>query len=186
MPKNVFNPIPLLTLVVLLVFSSCSSNKRYANNYNKKPKIERKSRTSSNRTTVKKSYTSSSAKRSGIVSTAKKYIGKPYVYGGKKPSSGFDCSGFTSHVYQENGVEVAGPSYQQAKKGKKKAMKDLKQGDLIFFGSNNKVSHVGIVASVAKNKLEVIHSTSSRGVVVDDISNSKYWQKRYLFGRDVL
>lgn len=186
MHKNVFNPITLLAFIILLIFSSCSSKKRYANNYKKKTKIERSSRTNSSKSTSKSSYTSSSAKRSGIVKTAKKYIGKPYVYGGKKPSSGFDCSGFTSHVYKENGVTVPGPSYRQAKQGRKKLMKELKKGDLVFFGSGNKVSHVAIVASVSRNKIEVIHSTSSRGVVVDDITNSKYWKKRYLFGRDVL
>jgi len=104
-------------------------------------------------------------------------MGKPYVYGGKKPSSGFDCSGFTAHVYNENGVPVSGPSYQQAKQGKKKAMRELKEGDLVFFGSGRKVTHVAIVANADR---------SSRGVVIDDISNSDYWQKRYLFGRDVI
>jgi cell wall-associated NlpC family hydrolase len=183
--KNEFNPITLLSVVIIFLFFSCSSNQRYANTYTKKNRTERISRTSTKKSTVK-SYTASSSKRAGIVNTAKKYIGRPYVYGGKKPSSGFDCSGFTTHVYKENGVQVNGPSYQQAKKGKKKSMKELKKGDLVFFGSRNKVSHVGIVANVNRNKLEVIHSTSSRGVVIDDISNSKYWQKRYLFGRDVL
>lgn len=185
MLKNVFNPITLLAFIILLAFSSCSSNKRYSNNYNKKTRSERSSRSNS-KSTSKRSYTSSSSKRNGIVKTAKKYIGKPYIYGGKKPSSGFDCSGFTSHVYKENGVAVTGPSYSQAKQGIKKSMKDLKEGDLVFFGSGNKVTHVAIVASVNRNKIEVIHSTSSRGVVVDDISSSKYWKKRYLFGRDVL
>ena len=36
MHKNVFNPITLLALIILLAFSSCSSNKRYSHNYNKK------------------------------------------------------------------------------------------------------------------------------------------------------
>ncbi len=185
MNKNVFNPITLLAFAIILVFSSCNSNKRYANNYKKKSRTEESSRTTT-KSTAKRSYTSSSSKRNGIVKTAQKYIGKPYVYGGKKPSSGFDCSGFTSHVYKENGVTVSGPSYKQAKQGRKKSMNELKEGDLVFFGSGRKVSHVAIVANVDRNKIEVIHSTSSRGVVLDDISNSQYWKKRYLFGRDVL
>ena len=184
MHKNVFNPITLLAFVILITFSSCSSNKRYANNYKKKTRTERSSRSNS-KSTSKRSYSSSSSKRSGIVKTAKKYIGKPYSYGGTT-TRGFDCSGFTSHVYKENGVAILGPSYKQAKQGRKKAMKELKEGDLVFFGSGNKVSHVALVTNVSRNKMEVIHSTSSRGVVVDDISNSKYWKKRYLFGRDVL
>ncbi len=182
MHKNVYKSISLLTLVLMLILSSCGSNKRYTNTYKKKTRTER----APSKTSGKKSYASSSSKRNGIVKTAKKYIGKPYVYGGKKPASGFDCSGFTSHVYQENGVNVSGPSYQQAKKGKKKSISQLKEGDLVFFGNKKRVSHVAIVANVDRNKLEVIHSTSSRGVVIDDISSSDYWQSRYLFGRDVL
>lgn len=120
------------------------------------------------------------------MSTAKKYIGKSYVYGGKKPSTGFDCSGFTSHVYKNNGVNVSGPSHLQAKQGRRKNMGELEEGDLVFFGNNKKVSHVAIVAAVDHHRIKVIHSTSSRGVVIDDISSSDYWQKRYLFGRDVL
>jgi len=127
-----------------------------------------------------------SSKRYSIVQTAKKYLGKPYNYGGKKPNSGFDCSGFTSYVYAENGIQVKGASYHQAKLGVKKSMKDLKEGDLVFFGSKRKVSHVGIVAEADKGNIAVIHSTSSRGVVIDDITNSDYWRKKYLFGRDVI
>lgn len=169
--------------MLCIFITSCSSPKRYTSSYKKKTKTERKSRT---KAPSKKTYTSSTNKRSKIINTAKKYIGLPYVYGGKNPSAGFDCSGFTSHVFSENGIKVSGPSYKQAKQGQRKSMKQLKKGDLVFFGSRNKVSHVAIVANVDRNKIEVIHSTSSRGVVIDDISSSDYWQKRYLFGRDVL
>lgn len=187
MTKNVLNPVTLLLIAVIFVLSSCSTKKRYTSNHHRS-KVKSERSTAYKRSDHKKdrTYTAVSSKRANIVSTAKKYIGKPYVYGGKKPSSGFDCSGFTTHVYKENGVSVSGPSHAQAKQGRKKSMKELKEGDLVFFGSRNKVSHVGIVASVDHNRLQVIHSTSSRGVVVDDISGSDYWQKRYLFGRDIL
>jgi len=187
MHKNVWRGI-MLPLFVIIFLASCSSNKKYSSHYSKR-KANKERTTVKSRDRIKKSsrsYSAKSPKRSSIVKTAKKYIGQPYVYGGKKPSSGFDCSGFTSYVFNENGVSVDGPSYQQAKKGKRKSMGSLKEGDLVFFGSKNKVSHVAIVANVSKDKLEVIHSTSSRGVVIDDISSSEYWQKRYLFGRDVL
>lgn len=185
MYKNVVNPISLLVLSLLLIFSSCSSSKRYAHKTSKKSRTER-----THRSTVKAKYhratSSGTAKRTQIVSTAKKYIGKGYTYGGKKPSTGFDCSGFTAHVFTNNGVKLSGPSHSQAKQGKRKKMNQLQKGDLVFFGKNNKVSHVAIVAHASKNNLKVIHSTSSRGVVIDDISSSEYWKKRYLFGRDIL
>lgn len=184
--KNVINPISLLLLIVVFAFSSCSSSRQYTRKSHKKSRTERPQYTRSKSSSSKSSSTSKNSKRIKIVSTAKKYIGKSYVYGGKKPSTGFDCSGFTSHVYKNNGVNVSGPSYVQARQGKKKSMRELEEGDLVFFGRKNKVTHVAIVANVDHNKIKVIHSTSSRGVVMDDISSSDYWQKRYLFGRDVL
>lgn len=164
--------------------SACSSPKKYAKHSSKRTRVEKNSR--SNVSVRTKASTSDHSKRTSIVSTAKKYIGKSYTYGGKVPSTGFDCSGFTSHVYKNNGIKLSGPSHQQAKQGKKKSMQNLEEGDLVFFGKNNKVSHVAIVSDVNDSKIEVIHSTTSRGVVIDDISSSEYWRKRYLFGRDIL
>ena len=180
--KNVLNQYSLLLLFVIVGLSACSSPKRYSRgtSYNTKVVKQKKKRT------YTKSKSSAQTTRLKIVSTAKKYIGKSYTYGGKKPSTGFDCSGFTSHVFKNNGINLSGASHQQAKLGKRKSKRDLEEGDLVFFGSNNRVSHVAIVADVGHNKIKVIHSTSSRGVVIDNISTSEYWSKRYLFGRDVL
>ncbi len=50
------------------------------------------------------SNSTGSAKGSAIVATAKKYLGYKYVYGGTSPSTGFDCSGFTSYVYRQHGT----------------------------------------------------------------------------------
>ena len=38
-----------------------------------------------------------------ILAEAEKYIGYPYVWGGYKPSTSFDCSGFVSYVYNQCG-----------------------------------------------------------------------------------
>ncbi|MEM9548625.1 MAG: C40 family peptidase [Bacteroidota bacterium] len=173
-------------IVFILALTSCSSSRKHSYTSSKKTRTERVKKSRTKSVTRKTASVPNNSKRSKIVHTAKKYIGKSYVYGGKKPSTGFDCSGFTSHVFKNNGVDISGPSHQQARKGKKKSKDELQQGDLVFFGKDNKVSHVAIVAEVHRNKIEVIHSTSSRGVVIDDISSSDYWQKRYLFGRDVL
>ena len=185
MIKNVVNQFSLLLFIIILISSSCSSSKKYSYSKTKKTRTERTRATTAKVRTTKTSV-SDKSKRNSIVSTAKKYIGKSYVYGGKTPSAGFDCSGFTAHVFKNNGIDISGPSHHQARKGKRKSKKSLEKGDLIFFGKNNKVSHVAIVANVSNSKIEVIHSTSSRGVVVDDISTSNYWNERYLFGRDVL
>lgn len=169
---------------IVLMMSSCSSSKSQVRHGSKKERAHY-ARTYQPKKTRKVSD-SDFVLRQNVVATAMKYIGKPYRYGGKQPQLGFDCSGFTSYVFQKNNVSVTGPSYSQAKLGKKKSMKEVNVGDLIFFGSDRDVTHVGIIANVESDKVEVIHSTSSRGVVVDDITNSSYWQKRYLFVRDVI
>jgi cell wall-associated NlpC family hydrolase len=91
-----------------------------------------------------------------------------------------------SYVFDKAGLDLNGASHHQAEVGKWKSRSDLEPGDLIFFGKNKKISHVAIVVKNENERLEVIHSTSSRGVVVDEISQSRYWNARYLFGKDVI
>lgn len=123
--------------------------------------------------------------RKSLVTYAKSLQGTPYVYGGKK-RSGFDCSGFVSHVYSNQGLVVEGNSNYQATLGKKIPVRNAKVGDLIFFGKGKRISHVALVAKKTRNQLVVIHCTSSRGVVQQDIQNSEYWQPKILFARDVV
>lgn len=123
--------------------------------------------------------------RESLIAYANSLQGTPYVYGGKK-RSGFDCSGFVSHVYSNQGIVVEGNSNYQATLGKKIPVRNAKVGDLIFFGKGKRISHVALVAKKTRNQLVVIHCTSSRGVVQQDIQNSEYWQPKILFARDVV
>ncbi|BBC76564.1 gamma-D-glutamyl-meso-diaminopimelate peptidaseI, NlpC/P60 family [Lactococcus cremoris] len=76
-----------------------------------------------------------------LVSTAKKYMGVPYVWGGTTPA-GFDCSGFTSYVYREVlGKEIGRTTWDQIASGKQVALDQAKVGDLIIFYGGD---HVGI------------------------------------------
>ncbi|HMR88464.1 MAG TPA: C40 family peptidase [Saprospiraceae bacterium] len=135
--------------------------------------------------TVKKSE-SNLMTRDEIVLSAMKYTGRDYKPGGKTPETGFDCSGFTSYVFNLNGIPISGSSDQQAKLGKQKSKNNLLPGDLVFFGNEDRISHVAIVASNKPDELEIVHSTTSAGVKIDNISNSEYWNSRFLFGVDVI
>lgn len=76
-----------------------------------------------------------------LVSTAKKYMGVPYVWGGTTPA-GFDCSGFTSYVYKEVlDKEIGRTTWDQIASGKQVALDQAKVGDLIIFYGGD---HVGI------------------------------------------
>lgn len=174
-------------LLLALMMASCASSSK--SSYSK----SRRSKSRTARTYVKADKRSKPSKRVGksgqvrerIVAEALKHQGTKYVYGGKRPS-GFDCSGFTSYVYNRAGVDLSGSSRQQANLGKRKAKWDLKPGDLAFFGSKGKVTHVAIVKKQEGGDLFVVHSTSSKGVRTDEVNNSPYWQSRFLFGRNII
>lgn len=115
----------------------------------------------------------STGNSAGVIATAKKYIGVPYVYGGSTPS-GFDCSGFVSYVYKQHGIYL--PRSSAAMYGNGTRVTSLAPGDLVFFNTNGKgVSHVGIY--VGGNRF--ISATSNRGVKIDSLSDG-YWGPRYL------
>lgn len=115
--------------------------------------------------------------RDEIVIYASKQIGVPYVWAGNTPE-GFDCSGFTSYVMKQNGYELPRRSVDQYKESRKVKKKDVMKGDLIFFDNGSGVSHVGIVVSEKGEPLKMIHASSSKGVIITDVSKSEYWTKR--------
>jgi cell wall-associated NlpC family hydrolase len=123
--------------------------------------------------------------RAKVVDKARDLQGIKYRYAGKSPK-GFDCSGFTGYVFKDVGIKLAASSSRQSKQGKFKDIKDVKAGDLVFFGPPLKIDHVGIVTQNKKGKLIVIHSTNSQGVVEHDINQILYWKKRIKFARDVI
>jgi len=79
-----------------------------------------------------------------ILSTAERFLGTSYVWGGKTPL-GFDCSGFVQTVFWLNGIRLHRDAYQQADHGTQlKHRSQLQKGDLVFFTERERISHVGI------------------------------------------
>lgn len=124
--------------------------------------------------------------RSQMVAEAMNYIGTPYKYAGKRPEEGFDCSGFANFIYNQYGFKTAGPSHELALMGVPKDRQALQAGDLVFFGNEERISHVGIVTSGANGRIGFIHSSTSGGIRTDEVAGNEYWEKRYLFGRDLI
>lgn len=98
-----------------------------------------------------------------LTTTAYKYIGIPYAYGGTT-TSGFDCSGFTQQVFQDLGISLTRTSSGQYSQGS--AVSSKLPGDLVFFDTSGKgISHVGIY--IGDNQF--IHASSSKGVTVSGL-----------------
>ena len=134
-----------------------------------------------------KGVSTSNRTRQNIVNYAKQQQGTPYKYGGRTPR-GFDCSGFTHYVYNEFDVELTPVSRVQETEGRKVALKDVQPGDLIFFRKNRAgaVFHVALVVNNNEEGISVVHSTTSRGVIVENISKSSYWKSKISSARSFL
>lgn len=125
--------------------------------------------------------------RKKVVDYGKKFVGTHYKYAGQSPKTGFDCSGFTSYVLKEFGVIASPASSIQASEGRYVALEKVMPGDLIFFGeSKNKISHVALVVKRGPEGITCVHSTTSRGVIVENVTQSTYWKPKILFARDVI
>ena len=80
--------------------------------------------------------------RAGVaIAFALKQIGDKYVFGADGLTY-WDCSGLTMRAYGAAGVSLPHSSAAQSRMGKKISLKEIKPGDLVFFGKP--VSHVGI------------------------------------------
>ena len=122
-----------------------------------------------------------------ILKDAENYLGAPYKFGGNT-SAGFDCSGFTVKVFQENNLVLPRRSADQANTGKNIDVEEVKPGDLLFFATSGgtRVSHVGIVFTIEDNgEIKFIHASTTKGVIVSSL-NEKYWNKAYLHAQRVL
>lgn len=121
-----------------------------------------------------------------LIREAEKYLGYPYVWGGSKPSTSFDCSGFTCWVLNQSGVASVGRTNARGlyKRSAVVSRAEAKPGDLIFFTGaraaqiGHPVTHVGIYVGNGM----MIHCAGN-GVEYHTI-DSKYYKKNfYAFGR---
>ncbi len=122
-----------------------------------------------------------------LLEDAQKYLGAPYKYGGDT-SKGFDCSGFTFVVYEQNDYKLPRRSSDQALTGDLIKITEVKPGDLLFFatGGGSRVSHVGIVHDIGQSgEVKFIHASTSKGVIISSL-NETYWNKAYLHAQKIL
>ena len=108
---------------------------------------------------AKKKNTTSLNSDNALVSAAEKYVGTPYVWGGSSLSDGgLDCSGFVYNVLKDAGHDVGRTTAQGYRSvGTAVSKDDLQPGDLVFYGKNGQVTHVGVYAGDGK----ILHSSGN-------------------------
>ena len=122
--------------------------------------------------------------RTELVTTAQRFLGVPYRWGGEDRNNGFDCSGLTMVSYRLNGLNLPRNSRAQFKAGRTVAKKNLQQGDLVFFATKGgkRVTHVGMYLGAGK----FIHAPRpGKTVRIASLSNS-FFKKTYVGGRSYL
>ena len=137
--------------------------------------------TTSAQTTAQATSVPASSNGSSIVATAKQYLGYKYVYGGSSPSTGFDCSGFTSYVFKQHGISLSRTAAGQYGNGVAVSRANLQPGDLVMFGKSG-INHVAIYIGGG----QIIHaSTPSTGVRIDSLTTG-YYNNNYAGARRIL
>jgi len=135
-----------------------------------------------------------------VIEIAKDFIGKPYVYGSQGPNS-FDCSGFIRYVFSKAGViggiddikkipRTASGIYSSPNTNKI-SFNEIQPGDLVFFKSGSKISHIGLISNVADNEKDekifhMVHASSSSGIQDTEKTNytktgvnkNSYWSPK--------
>ena len=74
---------------------------------------------------------------SGVVGTGLSKVGSAYVFGASGPTA-FDCSGFTSWVYRQNGKSLPRTASAQYSSTTRVSKDGLSAGDLVFFAGTYK------------------------------------------------
>jgi cell wall-associated NlpC family hydrolase len=125
---------------------------------------------------------------SDLVISAMNFIGVPYRRGGNgglDGNEGFDCSGFTRHVFEHSlGLVLPRRADEQARaSGLSNVLRtELKPGDLVFFNTlRHTFSHVGIYVGDGK----FIHAPRSGSKVRIEDMRKAYWDRRFTGARRI-
>lgn len=159
--------LPILLISLFLV--SCGSKKGISNSQSTYQK-NRKTNT----------------KVKAIVSTAMKFRGTRYKYGGTT-KKGMDCSGLVYTSFKKEDIDLPRTSRAMYTKGIKVPLKKATVGDLVFFKTNknkNVINHVGLIVAT-KDRVEFIHASTSKGVTISSL-NERYWNNCFVGVKRIL
>lgn len=114
------------------------------------------------------------------VAWGQQFLGTPYLWGGSS-SFGLDCSGFVQLCYRLAGIVLRRDADIQRTDPRfvPVAPPDLAPGDLVFFGSPERITHVGMHLDAGT----YIHASSRLGGVVITRWDDNGYSPRFVDGR---
>ncbi len=142
-------------------------------------------------------YSSAEKKMNHAINDRRKLIqytlglkGVPYVYGGKTPVPGLDCSGLVTYAAKNAlDISISGNAQMIYNQTTPVDLSDAEPGDLIFFKTkwDSRISHVGVF--LGKNPdnndfgnqyifINAVSSGPRTGVIISGL-NERYWKKNY-------
>lgn len=120
--------------------------------------------------------------------------GKAIAYGKTKLGTrygqeGLDCSGFMRYIFSNYGYTLPFFSHEQALLGEEVSVSEARKGDLIFFmpyqTTPRKVGHVGMVISEKGQPIQFLHAAVSKGVTINNLSDT-YYKQRFMTIRRIV
>lgn len=160
-----------------LLLSSCGARHHVTAHKNEKTRSEN----------VSASTPTKSDLATKIVKNAKKFEGTRYKYGGTS-KRGMDCSGLIYVSFLEEDIAMPRTARAMSLQGERLYLKEVDQGDLLFFQTNKNrkvINHVGLVVDVKNSEIYFIHSTTSAGVIISSLSED-YWRNNFVMARRVM
>lgn len=99
----------------------------------------------------------------------------PYRLGGTT-KKGIDCSAFVQTLMLGVfAVQLPRTAREQRTASTKIETEEMREGDLVFFNTRGRVSHVGVY--LHNNKF--VHASTSGGVMISDL-NEDYWRRKFI------
>ena len=162
-------------LLCLVLLSSCGARKRAGVSSSEKAKTSKIESSAENEQVVR------------IIENAKDFLGTRYRYGGAS-RKGMDCSGLIYTAFLMEEIPLPRTSRDLSLLGYRLNLDEVLAGDLLFFETNKNrkvINHVGLVVGVNSGIIHFIHSSTSRGVIISQLTQN-YWREHFVMARRIL